>query len=167
MSHQPQPQNVSRRQFMRMAALGGVGVAAVAGGAGMIAIFLSGRNNRQRVRAEMTIPPADLPATGAAPYRNPDGHFFLIQNPDGALALSWTCTHQGCTVRWSAGRDQFECPCHASFFDRHGVVTAGPAPRPLDTMPVRLNPDGAVIVDTRETIERQEYEPGQSVPLET
>jgi cytochrome b6-f complex iron-sulfur subunit len=157
---------VSRRQFLRAAAVGGVGIVAFAGGAGMVAMVLSDRVGRRgRVRAEMIVPGDAIPDTGGAPYRNTDGHFFLIRNAEGALALSWECTHQGCTVRWSEGRDMFECPCHASFFDRHGVVTTGPAPRPLDLMPLRVDESGDVIVDTRETIERQEYEPDQAVPI--
>jgi cytochrome b6-f complex iron-sulfur subunit len=157
---------ISRRRFLRMAALGGVGAVTFVGGAGVVAMLMSDRvGRRERVRAEMTVPRAELPATGGTPYRNTDGQFYLIQNEDGALALSWECTHQRCFVRWSEGRGDFECPCHASHFDRYGVVTTGPAPRPLELMPVRVAENGDVIVDTRETIVRDEYEPEQAVPI--
>lgn len=157
---------VSRRRFLRMAALGGVGAVTFVGGAGVVAMLMSDRvGRRERVRAEMTVPRAEIPAEGGAPYRNSDGQFYLIRNEDGALALSWVCTHQGCFVRWSQNHDWFECPCHASHFDRNGVVMTGPAVRPLELMPVRVAENGDVIVDTRETIVRDEYEPDQAVPI--
>ncbi|MBL9020120.1 MAG: Rieske (2Fe-2S) protein [Myxococcales bacterium] len=50
---------------------------------------------------------------------------------DSFLALSAVCTHTGCTVRYSALREQVECPCHGSTFDLGGGVTRGPATAPL------------------------------------
>jgi cytochrome b6-f complex iron-sulfur subunit len=155
---------MSRRRFLRIAALGGVG-AAVAGGAGLLAFMFSEGARRGREAREFTIPLADIPEAGAEPYSNSDGQFFVIHNPEGALALSWTCTHQGCRVRWQEGRDGFHCPCHGATYDRNGVVTAGPAPRPLDVMPLRLDGQGNAIVDTRVPQPRETHDPNDSVPL--
>jgi menaquinol-cytochrome c reductase iron-sulfur subunit len=49
------------------------------------------------------------------------------------------CTHLGCYYKWDAGTGHFECPCHGSVFAADGKVLGGPAPRPLDTLPVRID----------------------------
>lgn len=46
------------------------------------------------------------------------------------VAISLTCTHQGCTVQL-ADDDKFHCPCHGAVFDREGKVVKGPATRNL------------------------------------
>jgi menaquinol-cytochrome c reductase iron-sulfur subunit len=52
--------------------------------------------------------------------------------------FSPVCTHLGCYFQWNEQTGHFECPCHASVFSREGRVLAGPAPRPLDTLPARI-----------------------------
>jgi Rieske Fe-S protein len=42
------------------------------------------------------------------------------------LALSSTCPHLGCQVRWEAQHDRFFCPCHSATFARSGQATGGP-----------------------------------------
>jgi rieske iron-sulfur protein len=66
----------------------------------------------------------------------------------GAVAYSAVCTHQGCAVNmWSKDLDAFVCSCHGSVYDpRNGAeVLAGPAPRPLPSLALKLA-DGAVAV---------------------
>jgi menaquinol-cytochrome c reductase iron-sulfur subunit len=48
------------------------------------------------------------------------------------------CTHLGCHYDWLASANEFVCPCHNSYFSIAGKVLAGPAPRPLDTLPSRI-----------------------------
>jgi len=55
------------------------------------------------------------------------------------VALSAICTHNGCTVRFVAASDNLQCPCHGSNFTLDGVVTAGPAERPLDVFPTTFD----------------------------
>src|SRR5687768_11154170 len=71
---------------------------------------------------------------------------FLVW--DGAAsvhALSATCTHLGCQVRWEADATRFRCPCHGGVFDANGQVVEGPPPRPLDRVETRLE-SGVVLV---------------------
>lgn len=94
------------------------------------------------------------------------GRFFLLNAPDGLLAVYRKCTHLGCTVPWNASEDQFHCPCHGSLFDKHtAVVKGGPAPRPLDLFPITIE-EGNVVVDTNPTgpgfLVRAKYEPSQA-----
>jgi menaquinol-cytochrome c reductase iron-sulfur subunit len=48
------------------------------------------------------------------------------------------CPHLGCHYNWEAQNDQFVCPCHGSVFSIDGKVLSGPAPRPLDTLPTKI-----------------------------
>jgi menaquinol-cytochrome c reductase iron-sulfur subunit len=48
------------------------------------------------------------------------------------------CPHLGCHYHWDAQAEHFECPCHGSVFDIDGKVVAGPAPRPLDNLPNKI-----------------------------
>ncbi len=48
------------------------------------------------------------------------------------------CTHLGCYFKWDQGTGHFECPCHGSVFSIKGDVLGGPAPRPLDALPSKI-----------------------------
>lgn len=66
---------------------------------------------------------------------------------DGEIVVfSPICTHLGCGYRWSDPDRQFLCPCHNSVFDLEGNVLAGPAPRPLDTLPTKIEGDRLFIL---------------------
>ncbi|MDX8407653.1 MAG: ubiquinol-cytochrome c reductase iron-sulfur subunit [Mariprofundaceae bacterium] len=63
------------------------------------------------------------------------------------VAFSPKCPHLGCNVHWSSDDHEFLCPCHGSRFALDGHVTDGPAPRGLDTLPVRMNENQLEIMD--------------------
>ena len=88
------------------------------------------------------------------------GRFYLVRLEEGFLALWQKCTHLGCAVPYSDEEGQFHCPCHGSLFDNVGVVTGGPAPRPMDYFPVIVK-SGEVWVDTSKPTERYAFEPSQ------
>lgn len=64
---------------------------------------------------------------------------FLVRDGDRVKALSATCTHLGCQVRWEKEKGRFLCPCHGGIYDAQGRVVGGPPPRPLDTIDVRVD----------------------------
>jgi rieske iron-sulfur protein len=71
----------------------------------------------------------------------------LADAADGVVAYSAVCTHQGCPVSmWQDKAQTLFCSCHASEFDpRNGAeVVAGPAPRRLATLPLKVE-DGVLI----------------------
>ncbi len=51
------------------------------------------------------------------------------------------CPHLGCRYDWEPNSGRFLCPCHGSLFSLDGKVLAGPAPRPLDTLPTKIDGD--------------------------
>jgi menaquinol-cytochrome c reductase iron-sulfur subunit len=54
------------------------------------------------------------------------------------VAYSPMCTHLGCAYHFEAAKNEFICPCHTTNFAMDGRVLNGPAPRPLDRYPVRV-----------------------------
>ncbi|MEX1158158.1 MAG: Rieske 2Fe-2S domain-containing protein [Thermomicrobiales bacterium] len=154
----------TRREFLRNAVLGGVGVAAIAGG---VSATQFGLPNKTSVFGKEVIVPRNLlPAPGDPPYKHLPGKFWLINNQDGALALYWKCPHLGCTVPWTASEGQFHCPCHQSIYDRHGAFVSGPAPRSMDLMALRVDELGNLVVHTGEITERDDYDPSQAVKID-
>ncbi len=66
----------------------------------------------------------------------------------GVVAFSAICTHAGCEVSgWRTSDACFLCPCHGSVYDpgAGARVVAGPAPRPLPALPLRIT-QGALTV---------------------
>lgn len=75
---------------------------------------------------------------------------WVVKDDRGTVTVySPICTHLGCGYRWEPEKAQFHCPCHHSFFSRDGKVLAGPAPRPLDTLPVKIE-NGRLLVISKE-----------------
>jgi len=70
-------------------------------------------------------------------------------SPSEVTVFSPICTHLGCYFKWDAGTNRFECPCHQSIFSIDGKVLGGPAPRPLDTLPAKIEA-GALYIEWRQ-----------------
>jgi len=152
----------SRRDFLRWTVAGASTFFLAEAAAGFVAFFWP--NKIGKFGSKITVPAANVPKVGADPIVDRDGKFWLINNEEGALALYWKCVHLGCTVPWNPTEKQFHCPCHGSIYDKHGVRTAGPAPRPLDIMAVSFDA-GVVTVDTSKITQRSGFSPDQAVKL--
>ena len=65
-------------------------------------------------------------------YRGPSGETINIarqaRNGDASdfIALSSTCPHLGCQVRWEGQNNRFFCPCHNGVFEPSGKAIGGP-----------------------------------------
>jgi len=119
-----------------------------------------------------------LPATDAAPLAYNDGKFWLVNTPEGVLAIYRVCTHLGCLYAWQASENKFICPCHGSQFQRGGKYIQGPAPRSLDAFNVKvLDGSGNEVASSREAaiqlgISDKTYapvlvQPGQKIAVDT
>ncbi len=87
--------------------------------------------------------------------------FFLYRLEDGGfMALSSKCTHLGCIIQFNNNNDRFECPCHASAFEKNGAVIVSPATRALDYFPVVFK-NNKVLVDTGNPIRRSKFDLSQ------
>jgi Rieske Fe-S protein len=65
--------------------------------------------------------------------------WLYTEDGETFTAYSGTCTHLGCSFGYDKDRNIFACPCHRGMFDvKTGKVLGGPPPRPLDTLPVKV-----------------------------
>ncbi len=72
-------------------------------------------------------------AGSAALAQTPSGPLLVAHTgPDTYVALTATCTHQGCTIT-NVENQTYVCPCHGSTFDFNGRVIGGPALTSLRT----------------------------------
>jgi Rieske Fe-S protein len=75
----------------------------------------------------------DAMAVGESrPFGSPDGATINVARQaargtvDDFVALSSTCPHLGCQVRYEAQNRRFVCPCHNGTFDAAGHSISGP-----------------------------------------
>lgn len=82
-------------------------------------------------------------------FTNPaDGNkSLLIHLSNGNfVAFESACTHEGVTCYYDSGRQKIICPRHNAVFDpaNNASVVSGPPPKPLPSVPVKVNADGTV-----------------------
>jgi cytochrome b6-f complex iron-sulfur subunit len=92
-------------------------------------------------RFRFTLPEALAPGQAFSP---PGRNVAIFRDEQGVYAISRVCTHLGCIVKPT--ESGFECPCHGSRYDPDGMVTKGPAPRPLQWLEVKQQA-GTLYVD--------------------
>ena len=93
----------------------------------------------------------------------PVGQGELVEQPDSGIpailvrlaedhvvAFEAICTHAKCVVGFDSGRRLIICACHGAEFDpsRQAAVVAGPAPRPLPPIKVRVDRDGTISIQS-------------------
>lgn len=125
----------------------GAGLAALLGA---FALRPASASARQRwIRAGNTAElKAGVPVPRVLSFSRADGWYreraratvFLVwDGGQNVRAMSATCTHLGCQVRWEADARRFLCPCHGGVYDAAGRVIEGPPPRPLHTLEARID----------------------------
>jgi menaquinol-cytochrome c reductase iron-sulfur subunit len=65
--------------------------------------------------------------------------WVIKHSDDAATVYSPICTHLSCQYGYNEGEKRFDCPCHGSIFDLNGKVLGGPAARPLDRLPYKID----------------------------
>lgn len=85
-------------------------------------------------------------------YRGPSGETINIARrarngtAEDFIALSSTCPHLGCQVRWEGQNNRFFCPCHNGVFDPSGKAIAGPPGEAGQSLPrYELRVDGGML----------------------
>lgn len=90
----------------------------------------------------------DVPTAVTVRVSRQDGYYeavdhqvvYLIKSESGDVrALSSTCTHLGCRTSYDAAKKVIKCPCHGGVYSPDGKVLAGPPPRPLPAVAVRVD----------------------------
>jgi len=78
---------------------------------------------------------------------NVEHKVWTVKKSDSDITVfSPICPHLGCRYQWHADRNLFICPCHHSVFNMEGKVVSGPAPRPLDTLPKKIENDDLFVL---------------------
>ena len=89
---------------------------------------------------------SDIPV-GSAKNDVYDGTPIVIihRQGKGYIALSRVCTHLGCLVSYDQIQKSLICPCHAGKFTLDGNVVTGPAPKPLPSLPIKVEAEKVVV----------------------
>lgn len=153
----------SRRKVLATLSLGMGGVAISSVLAPWLGLFVSplARTDPDVWMAAGSVDDFEIGETRLLAYRDPDplpwagfsgrdAAWVRRDGPDEFTAFSTYCPHVGCAVRWEEGAGLFMCPCHGGAFYPDGSVAAGPPPRPLDRLPVRIH-EGVVELQTVRT----------------
>jgi len=131
---------MNRKEFLKASALA---LAALAIGPSILESCAKSNTN-----PGVTVPfSVDLSNSANAALDNVGGYIYSngvivtrVTSADlGFVALAQACTHQGCTIAYSAGTQSFACPCHGGTYDLNGNVTGGPPPAPVTKYSVTRN----------------------------
>lgn len=148
----------SRRRVLRGFVNGAVALigAMLTGVVGRFAVAPRARSDEQWIRATPLAdldPDKPMPVIVAVPRqdgwsrtRANETVFLVWDGLTRVRAMSATCTHLGCRVRWDGAANRFKCPCHGGEYDASGRVLAGPPPRPLSAIAARITDEGDVEV---------------------
>jgi len=156
----------ARRRFFKAAVGVLTSLATVALAAPLVATLIGPMYRRQKVGfasvGRLDALPQGEPVNLTFSYQSEEAYmrqtslqdvWVVKHSPTEVTVFSPICTHLGCHLGWDAQERQFRCPCHGSVFSMEGKVLAGPAPRPLDTLPSRIE-NGELLV------EWERFEPG-------
>lgn len=61
---------------------------------------------------------------------------WVVKKGENVKIFSGVCPHLGCSV--NTREDKFICACHGSEWDVEGATQAGPSPRGLDALEIRI-----------------------------
>jgi cytochrome b6-f complex iron-sulfur subunit len=149
-------ERISRRRFIRLGTVLGVGAASASvlaacggssgsggsGGGGYGGGGSNGAGGSKKAKAQggkAIAQTAEVAPGSAVEFEESGSPAVLVHLDSGDfVAYSAVCTHQSCTVAYQNG--QLACPCHGSVYDpaNGAEVVAGPAPRPLPEVPVEV-----------------------------
>jgi menaquinol-cytochrome c reductase iron-sulfur subunit len=161
-SKHPNTSSSSRRSFFArviVAAAGLIGISLAVPLSGYVASPALKRRERRWLDAGLVGDlPVDEPTQRDLIMTVTDGYmevaavkgiWALRRGVTDVTVYSPICTHLGCGFRWDGGEKKFKCPCHGSEYDLDGKVVGGPAPRPLDRLPVKIE-NGRLVVQYKE-----------------
>jgi nitrite reductase/ring-hydroxylating ferredoxin subunit len=143
--------------------------AAIAAGAGMLAVGLPACGSGGGETGTMPMPQPDLapdPTGGCAPGLFNAGavsaipvgtaklfsaaKLFVCRDAQGLYAMSAECTHEGATLRQSG--NHIYCPRHGATFDLNGDNPTSPAFTSLDHYALCLDNGGEAMVDSSSVV---------------
>ena len=102
------------------------------------------QSSQPATNAQLIANASSLPPDQSLIYNDPSlGPIILIHLDNGNfVAYSAICTHAGCQVQFDPSLKDIVCPCHGAVYDpyHNAQVIGGPAPYPLQNVPIQYNP---------------------------
>ena len=102
------------------------------------------QDSQSAVNTQAIANASSIPPDGSLIYNDPSlGPIILIHLDNGKfVAYSAICTHAGCQVQFDPSLKDIVCPCHGAVYDpyHNAQVIGGPAPYPLQNVPIQYNP---------------------------
>lgn len=145
------PEEMTRRRFFERLCIGLGAVCAAILGVPLIGFVVAplfrksnepwiavGKIDDFKIGATVSVPYADPSPLPWAGVTSRGAAWLRRESADEFAAFSVHCTHMGCPVRWLAGAELFMCPCHGGVYYKDGTVAAGPPPKPLFRLEVRV-----------------------------
>lgn len=159
---------ISRRKFLGYATVGLATVISALAGIPLIGSFLSpvlqkkkpgaeewvelGKVENFKVGEPQMVQWTTAKVEGWVMEAAPRAVWVIRKDEENFTVFNPKCTHLNCIVSWRKKgephktaygspmpkQDHFFSPCHDGVFDIDGTVLGGPPPRPLDTLPVKI-----------------------------
>jgi thiosulfate dehydrogenase [quinone] large subunit len=102
------------------------------------------QNGQPAANTQLIANASTIPTDQSMIYNDPSlGPIILIHLDNGQfVAYSAICTHAGCQVQFDPSLKDIVCPCHGAVYDpyHNAQVIGGPAPYPLQQVPIHYNP---------------------------
>ena len=139
--------SVNRRGAMRVAIVGVLAIGAAA--LGRVFAQSSKASAAEASSNNQITKLSDLPIGSVSNFVLASGEpAILFRTKTGVFAYSAICTHQGCTVAYSADSKTLACPCHGGQYDPFATaaVVAGPPQSPLPSIKVAIDGDWVILV---------------------
>jgi thiosulfate dehydrogenase [quinone] large subunit len=101
-------------------------------------------SNPQPITGQLLANGTNIPFNESLTFNDPTaGPIVLIHLDNGQfVAYSAICTHAGCQVQFDPSARDIACPCHGAVYDpyNNAQVVGGPAPSPLQKIPIQYDP---------------------------
>jgi cytochrome b6-f complex iron-sulfur subunit len=108
--------------------------------------FLAALPARARESGKLAIRKTDIPTNESRNFVLNNVPIVVINHAEkGYIVLSRVCTHLGCLVEYSRAKQQLLCPCHAGTYDLDGSTVSGPPPKPLPTIPFKIDGESIIL----------------------
>jgi thiosulfate dehydrogenase [quinone] large subunit len=111
------------------------------------------QSGQPATNAQLVANASSIPLDQSLIYNDPSqGPIILIHLDNGKfVAYSAICTHAGCQVQFDPSLKDIVCPCHGAVYDpyRNAQVIGGPAPFPLQNVPIQYDSSTGNIYLTR------------------
>ncbi|HEX7405834.1 MAG TPA: Rieske 2Fe-2S domain-containing protein [Candidatus Nanopelagicaceae bacterium] len=148
--------SLDRRGAIRVGVLGAAAIVAAIFGrifsrpsaTRLVGLAPAGSTSGGASTANRIIKLSNFPVGQTHEFSTSDGQPAIVfRTKNGVFAYSEICTHQGCTVSYSAPDKVLFCPCHGGAYDpfNHAQVVGGPPPTPLPPVKVAISGDWVVV----------------------